>query len=216
MLENQASDGAGLYLSTAVGYISDGTRFQSNIATKTGGGVFASNEARVVFMDSDISLNEATNGGAIYGVDFESTGLNIEIMGNVTLRQNTAEENGGALYLEGNRTTFLIEGESRVEENNAKSKGGGICAVDIQPFLAKSTAFVNNGATNGGAVYVEVCFPKLRNLITLNKGEKDSCRFSHRELFVRYQQSELRRRGLFPKLEFEESDVGLQRRDLIC
>ena len=109
----------------------DGTSFIGNVAIE-GGAIYGQNA--VILTDSTFELNSAKRGGAVYVQKF-----NLQIDGS-TLRNNTAEEKGGAIYYvhKSGLTTFI-----------------------------RNSDLVNNTAFQGSAIYTSNLF-ELTNVILLD------------------------------------------------
>ena len=148
-----------------------GCSIDSNIARSAGGMVVVRN-GEIVIEDSLVTSNHAHSvAGAIYS---ESKLL----ARNVTFRNNSAVENGGALYGDGSSTSeisdsFIIDSRSRkggailvrgnssitldrtlVRNNMATQSGGGVYILDAATTV-RNTDFDENRALTGGSVFLE-------------------------------------------------------------
>ncbi len=144
-----------------------GGAFHNYGTTKVYGGTFSGNSAgragafynyRVLYIyKATIENNSAVTGGAIYVPASTSALLYIGtdtegIESNVTFANNTAEGNGGAIYLAGRMTV-----QDTAFENNSALNGGAIYGGgDYKTITLKDTSFHKNTASeNGSAIYLK-------------------------------------------------------------
>ena len=131
--------------------------FNNNKATQYGGAVYCEHHQSVFGGNSIITFigNEATGGGAIYGIGSDS----IFDFAKITFKNNTANQNGGAIYC-GQNQTFLLGGNSSITFNGNKAKdGGAVYALSMCKIIFKensSSTFSNNVAINHGGAIVSV------------------------------------------------------------
>ena len=102
----------------------------------------------------NVSYNHAENGGAIH-----SSESKVYVNGNLTVTHNSANENGGGIYLY-NSEMNCSDCSLQLSHNTAKSRGGGIHAIasTIKLRSVHSTAkvvFINNIAEKGGGLSME-------------------------------------------------------------
>ncbi len=140
---NKATDGAGIYVSGAQLTLT-GSTINSNIATRSGGGVFAT-------ANSTFSMT----GGAVNG---NSAGTPADASGNGVIAGL-----GGGLYF--NNTAFSLNG-TVISGNTATSHGGGIYAGNTAAaaavlagsltnvILGGDTVADGNKGANGGGAYI--------------------------------------------------------------
>jgi hypothetical protein len=147
-------DGATLIMSNVV--------IQNNMAGSgtmgIGGGVFITGNAKLVISDSTITGNSTSNdktngdfyngmGGGIYNMG----SLNIT---NVTISNNTSQNNGGGLYnAKGGHANLS---GAVIDNNQSKSGGdtdGGGGVYSVATLLIQGGTIKNNQAHNGGGVY---------------------------------------------------------------
>ena len=95
---------------------------------------------------TEIFNNTATTGGAIY-----ITHGNLELI-NVNLSNNTANQNGGAVYHANSDSTATIT-SSTITTNTASQNGGGIYLNSGTATLTTTTISDNTATQNGGGIY---------------------------------------------------------------
>ena len=137
--ENSASfgGGGGIYAhgNSDVSF-SGSTSFRENSARDSGGGIYARNNSDVSFSGTGtISDNIARDGGG-----FWSKISTIELSGNITVRNNTAQQYGGGIYM----NTF---------DQKATVIGGGIYMKTTNLKLTGTNKFTDNSAREGGGIY---------------------------------------------------------------
>ncbi len=161
----------------AIAYV-NGTTFTENSSTKNGGAIYTANYSELNINNSEFKLNTSTNeeygGGAVYftkskgvfnGVTFSENsslfnGGAVAIYSSSTIRakdiivnKNSAEKNGGGIYV--NTSTFAIEGEEASEVTaNTANGGGGIYATKASVDITSLTLNDNVATNNGGGLYV--------------------------------------------------------------
>ncbi|KAK3265123.1 hypothetical protein CYMTET_26173, partial [Cymbomonas tetramitiformis] len=143
-----------------------------------GGGLYAAEET-VVLVDEHCSIRHnfaSANGGGMVA----SPSSEMHIRGGSRLEENVAEKEGGGVYLRKGEATLHVTGEARLEGNEALLYFGGafstnfgnvvtlqdteVCGNSAQLYggamyllttavQASNVRFVNNTASNGGAIY---------------------------------------------------------------
>lgn len=124
------TNGGGVYL------VGNGTRFEMKGGTITGnttngygGGVYSTNWRGMTVTGGSIDGNKATNGGAIYikNVNLKSNSITQEVLNvssGVSIRNNTASQNGGGIYMEGGVTATIAD-DTALYNNKAGSRTSG-------------------------------------------------------------------------------------------
>jgi hypothetical protein len=143
-----AVDGGGVFISDASPRLV-GNHIRSNQATRDGGGIFMTDLAGVVLLEQNtVEGNTAgRHGGALAWSS--SQGVNdIVLASNVWVR-NTAEEDGGALYLDALGDTRIDD--STFSENRASR--GGAAAVSGLLTLERSVLERNEAMLDGGGLW---------------------------------------------------------------
>lgn len=101
------------------------------------------------FMDDTFTGNNAVNGGAIYAEN-----ENITVSGKNSFKENTASQNGGAIYiLKG--STLTVEEGTTFSKNTATMNGGAIAGTwgDNSSLTVTGSYFTENTArSSGGAI----------------------------------------------------------------
>ena len=164
-------DGGAVYVGTpaegSTAITLNGVNVQSNEALQGKGGAFyltLGGASSFEIVDdanatgshaSNITSNRALNGGAFY-LNTTAWGENTKFTLGASLNGNSAVQNGGAIYVEGDLT---LAGTISFA-NNSVSKGNGGALYVTGAFIMKDTAnvtFRNNSSTSGGggALYVE-------------------------------------------------------------
>jgi len=140
----------------------------------THGGAFFVQSSFLTITNSDLSNNQATNGGAIKAVSSSRLSVTNVTMANnragsdggsvflgsstaafrdMVVRGGHAGEGGGALFIQG-KTTNVTVYNSLFDGNNA-SVGGAIHAASMDSMTSNNNAFTNNTASvSGGALKV--------------------------------------------------------------
>lgn len=141
----QVSDGASLSL--------ENVTLQNNHSASNGGAIYANgSQTKVVLNSCTIQNNQAVNGGAIYG----ENGAVISAPNStnaVHIVENQAQ-NGGALYLSGNGSAADFK-QVELFDNTATENGGAVFVQENAKFIANTVQIKGNSATqNGGGIYV--------------------------------------------------------------
>ena len=160
---NKASDGGGAIYCADSKIRTEGHiySFSNSAETSNGGYAFYSNcnisnninnaiRINNVDINSEYhSNNRALNGGAIYA----ERGTNIQFQQDTTITNNTARNNGGALYLDQSRVRIFSHTKLILSKNVAKKKGGAIFVPDTN--CETTTCFFN---ANGNEGYQNIIF----------------------------------------------------------
>ncbi len=168
----RADKGGAIFVSSARGNAELALcTFEGNSAAEEGGAVCQCGTMR--FESCTFSGNAARSGGAVANV---SGG--VMSMTNVVLSHNRAEEQGGALYADGN----TVLAASELNGNSAKEGGGMACrgangarSVTVQAGES-AVKFKSNRAERGGAIYVEAvgAFTAEALALVANEAEEGS------------------------------------------
>lgn len=133
-----------------------GTAVYGNRA-ELGGGVFVDDARMVLRAGSTLMDNEAeASGGGAYFRVLSSVGDSL--IWNASVIANTAEADGGAIYLEGGRLVVdsnpAVPLQNVIDGNAAFGRGGGVFVDATATFeLRGDTRVIDNAATQGGGVY---------------------------------------------------------------
>jgi len=82
--------------------------------------------------------------------------------GNYTFTRCLAAVEGGAVYMNKSRVTFI--GETVIYHNRAMDVGGGVYALDSNLTFPDSANFVSNSARRGGGIYSSVSKIRLSGI----------------------------------------------------
>ncbi|EQC39865.1 hypothetical protein SDRG_02523 [Saprolegnia diclina VS20] len=192
-----ATRGGAVYLTNAASMYCHTVQLTLNVATRDGGGIFATGNATSVELQCTfVDANRAEGcGGGVY----LDAGAVLLMAGNSSIRNNFARSHGGGIYLHGALSTAAQLYGSNVLGNNATGHGGGIFAghgsqlvvIDTQVLrnygqhsggglfatTAKVTCvhatFANNSATTGGGVFLDrtSSLHSLASIFSLNTAE---------------------------------------------
>ena len=155
------NSGGAIFSGTIVVTDNSSVTFNDNQAALNGGAVYCEHH-RGTFRGHSIIIfggNKATAGGAMYSIGFFE-------FAKLTFKNNTANQNGGAIYC-GQNQTFLLGGNSMVTFSGNKARdGGAVHSLNMCKIIFKensSSTFSNNVAINhGGAivsgVYTDILF----------------------------------------------------------
>ena len=164
--ENKADEGGAILLREVGGAsitIKDSS-FNTNTATKNGGGLFFGDSSTGLIENVIMDKNEAVLGGAIYNAS------NITI-DNLTATNNKATSNsgmGGAMYIigtDGTQSTKITN--STFDGNSSDYVSGAIWLGANAKLDIEKGKFLNNKATYGGAIYTS----NNNNNLTINNSE---------------------------------------------
>ncbi len=170
---NTATDGGGVYMINSKKITMDGGAISDNIATTNGGGLYLYDGSTAEIGKNtsgsapQISNNAATNdgtadnaGGGIYlaassSVEFTRGTISSNTVGEST---GSTSSQGGGVYI-GSGSTFIMDGESAIIENNKINSnigaGGGVCVVGGELTMSAGSITGNNAGGSGGGVYVD-------------------------------------------------------------
>ncbi len=154
-VENEAGDGGGAYLHGSNAEIV-GNEFLANIASR-GGGIYCNTGAPLI-ANNTFCLNVAEHGGAIR----HDSPVEAVITRN-TFYGNTADNNGGALDLQG--LPVVTHNEF---VGNSAFRGGAVRAFSGSGMLIASNIFHDNTAEVGGAIEVVTDVLLFNNTIYAN------------------------------------------------
>lgn len=169
---NTATDGGGVYMINSKKITMDGGAISGNTATTNGGGLYLYDGSTAEIGKNtsgsapQISNNVATNDGT---ADNAGGGIYLAASSSVeftrgTIRSNTVGEGtgftssqGGGVYI-GSGSTFIMDGESAIIENNKINSvigaGGGIYSEGGTLEMKNGSITGNNAGNSGGGVYV--------------------------------------------------------------
>ncbi len=154
---NEAQDeGGGVYSngSSSAISLSEGSSINHNRARDGGGGIyFCYSEFVLESKDAtgSISDNKVTDGhgGAIF-TEQCAISTNVGVIYGITMKNNSASERGGAIYL--NQESITVSG-CTIEDNSA-NEGGGIYVNNDDNTLSGCTIQNNIASSEGGGVFV--------------------------------------------------------------
>jgi hypothetical protein len=172
VIGNTAVDGAGVYLLKGTVLRASGSRWASNIAAGSGGGMGVTDTGTLVCEGCTFTGNlAAVDGGAlsISGVEFLGIGANVTLHRS-SLAGNIAEGSGGAMAVDGASTLSVLW--CTVTGNQATQSGGGLYQMGQTASLrVGQTGFGSNGAYYGGAISVDaITATQLLGGITISDG----------------------------------------------
>ncbi len=120
-----------------------------NESVSGGGGIYFEGDTLIINNSLFSKNTTSDNGGAVYIND------NYATISKTTFRRDSAMGHGGAIYAT-NNTVLLISDSTRVGigalGNYANQNGGGIY-FDGDDLTVRTSYFISNEASNGGAVY---------------------------------------------------------------
>ena len=117
-----------------------------NTANGSGGAIYLSRSNLTSFKIK----NQANDSGAVYAAD-----SNLQMSSWIEIRNNSASESGGGLYLT-NKSTLKVNGSNMyITDNTANISGGGLHASNSSVVIDGLVHFTNNEAENGGGVSLE-------------------------------------------------------------
>jgi|GEM_PF-942122 len=155
-----ASSGGAIYVERKSTLTVDGSTFTSNQARTEGGAIYAGGASTVTVKDASFKKNAIMSAGkhggaiSIHSVTLDMTGT--------TLTSNTAQTNGGALYISyasaHDRNSEVTLTDVDFVTNSTKDYGGAIYATrqtvteDKRILTVKDSEFRSNSALQGGAI----------------------------------------------------------------
>ena len=176
--ENHSANGAGIYsLCTAVCenniVLKNGTKVDQNVATASGGGIYAyakGNKVNVTVDNSSVNDNTAVGGAGIFAIvaNSEKANLNVNLQSGATVNDNTATGNfGGGIYAYAMGNNLNVSVADSSISGNTANNGAGIFTYALpdpttQEITAEINVNLNSGATmhkntattgSGGAIY---------------------------------------------------------------
>lgn len=142
---NEAEDDGGAIENTfADAFNIENSEFLLNTAGDTGGAIHKTLGARMNIGNTTFSNNHAVDGGAIYSGDDVS-------LGSDDFTHNTAESDGGAVYVFGN-CEVIVENSS-FHANSAVYYGGALKLMALQAEIRGTTFDQNFSGDNGGGIF---------------------------------------------------------------
>jgi len=158
----EEKNGGGVYVDSESNLTMTASLIQSCTAAKDGGGIYTKGST-VTMTDSDIKKCEAKRGGAIYASSNESPAPSVHIT-NGTIGGSDAEANkatgtdidsgkGGGIFIQGNDSTLMLEGNATLTGNTAEKFGGGVY-FDGGTFTMKGSARITPDV-NKNDVYLD-------------------------------------------------------------
>ena len=176
--ENHSANGAGIYsLCTAVCenniVLKNGTKVDQNVATASGGGIYAyakGNKVNVTVDNSSVNDNTAEGGAGIFAIveTSEKANLNVNLQSGATVNGNTATGYfGGGIYAYAMGNNLNVSVADSSISGNTANNGAGIFTYALpdpttQEITAEINVNLNSGATmhnntattgSGGAIY---------------------------------------------------------------
>lgn len=140
---NEAADGGAVYVKNGTTSF-DNCLFDGNSATLGSGGALSTSSQFSIENSAFRNNAAAVSGGAIYvNGDVESN------LSDVGFLANTARD-GGAIAQDGQSLEIV---SANFRNNTATGNGGALSVAQNALLIAEDVSFVQNGATNGGAVY---------------------------------------------------------------
>ena len=134
-------------------YLLSQSLLMSNNSAREDGGALYLSKANISFVSSDSTSvgNQANNGGMIYASESK---LFIEVDSQTKVDNNSANNNGGGLYLM--MSELNIRGYSLyITRNRAERTGGGLHADNSSIIFEETAHFIDNDAENGGGISLE-------------------------------------------------------------
>lgn len=149
LTENEAANGAGLYISDSIVNV-DGGEISQNTASQSGGGVFATGEsASCTVTGGVVEWNTASNGAGLY-----INGSTVNVDGG-EISCNTASTNGGGVYATGETSNCTVTGGDVKQNAATTGNGGGFYVNGGELSMQDGTVSLNTAAMgNGGGAYV--------------------------------------------------------------
>jgi predicted outer membrane repeat protein len=138
---NSAKNGGGIYTQSSHTLIAANSLLQGNIATREGGGLYATNGSSNLSSLTVTANTTGFNGGGIY----TSGTLHSLTATNSLLQSNIAATNGGGLFASGGSSNL----SSLTVTANRAANGGGI-NTSSHTLVAVNSLLQSNTATDGG------------------------------------------------------------------
>ncbi len=171
------SSGGGVYITGSANVEIIDCKINNNTATYSSGGaiyqasgavynIYYNNSCKIV--DTELRNNRAVVGGAVgMGASHYHDGITnadggkgvtatFTMEGESVMDGNTASNYGGAVYLSGNGSRFLMKDGTISNNTTTKYEGGGIWAANYGGVtIEKGTIRDNTAKGNGGAIYMK-------------------------------------------------------------
>ena len=164
--KNKAQSGGGIYMTGSANVKVIGSEIINNEVSSNGGAIQAASGAVgnkyynsvCEIVDTKLNNNTAYYGGAVTvsGAHFSNQGVTTTFImdGESTMDSNSARSRGGAVYLSNNGARFLIK--DGIISNNKGNQGGAIWAANWGGVTIEKGTLSNNIARNdGGAIYIK-------------------------------------------------------------
>ncbi|MDO5851103.1 MAG: Ig-like domain repeat protein [Methanobacteriaceae archaeon] len=138
----------------------ENTVFDKNVATGAKGGAIAFTSDNLIINNSNITNNNGETGAAVF-IQGQKVLSNV-IINNTNFINNTAKGSGGALDLRQNNIAYientLFENNTVTDRSETKIGYGGAIyneksVVSVSNVTLNKVTFINNMATQGGAIY---------------------------------------------------------------
>ena len=146
--------GGGLMLSNSPRARLIANSFSGNHAGVAGGGIYGHSSVSATLSSNVIASNTARVGGGMYlnKSNYVKIGSGAGTEGN-TLAANTAEGEGGGLYLF--NSSDIILSDNTIVSNTANTDGGGLFLVAISSIVVSNNRFeANTAGGKGGGLYL--------------------------------------------------------------
>jgi hypothetical protein len=146
---NTASYGAAIYCDTLSSAIVEECKFNGNIATVSGGGIFSRMAKSLTIKDSEFQFNQASVGGG--ALAFENTPAEVS----ETIFKGNQANKGGVVYFYDvnlNPVNFFL---NSLDSNLALSDGGGFYIQDSDSVFIHRNLVTQNTALRGGGFYMD-------------------------------------------------------------
>ncbi len=143
------------------------TIFTSNRALDYGGAIYLAGDALIYFKDCIFAGNKCDDdGGALYinnnpSKDKTSSYTNLEypatIFDGCVFRNNSAADKGGAIFIDDDNVALI---DVTIENNTAKSYGGGVWVDSLSDITFKGKCIVNNNTCTNSSAFRNVTLQK--------------------------------------------------------
>ena len=158
--------GGGIYIDN--GYLNVyNTIFSDNRALDYGGAVYLAGDALIYFKDCIFAGNKCDDdGGALYinnnpSKDKTSKYTNLEypatIFDGCVFRNNNAADKGGAIFIDDDNVALI---DATIENNTAKTYGGGVWVDSLSDITFKGKCIVNNNTCTNSSAFRNVTLQK--------------------------------------------------------
>lgn len=139
--------GGAIYIRSGFNTVTN-SNFYSNTAIE-GGAVNVYLTGILTTTNSSFISNRASDGGAIYSIAGSLGQNGLENITNTILANNTATDNGGALFF---KDVSVVLGYSQVYSNSATNMGGALYNAGGYSLILTNTNLYNNTANSGGGL----------------------------------------------------------------